>query len=110
MSLHLVSPPHSATAALPPMRRPSSAHPWVLTASILAATALSLGPGAFAAPPKAAAQPDNATILRKMEELQAKVQSLESRLSKYEGAAPGPAPSSPLKRSILTENITSKNG
>jgi hypothetical protein len=80
----------------------------ILTASIFAATALSLVLAALSAPPaKVTGQPDNATILKKMEELQAKVQTLEARLSKYESASP--SSNSPLSRSILTENITSKN-
>ena len=64
--------------------------------------------GAFAAsPPEPAAQPDNAAILKKVEELEAKVQTLETRLSKYENAPP--APSSPLDRSVLTENLALEN-
>ncbi len=66
------------------------------------------GVGMFAASsPTPAAQPDNAMILKKMEELQAKVQTLETRLSKYEGSSP--SPNSLLDRSILTEDITGNN-
>lgn len=65
------------------MKFPS--HPSILTASIFAATALTLVPAAHSAPP---AQVSNAELLKKMEALENKVQKLEKKVAQYEGTIP----------------------